>query len=72
MPSNEANVILRGGPARDLPERDRMRRVEDVMARTKLTRADRYEHVEPSIGRVSAAGREPLAYDWAGPTCVAD
>ncbi|MGW7349865.1 DUF5988 family protein [Streptomyces sp. Z26] len=72
MGSNEANVILRGGPAQDLPERDRVRRVDDITARIKLVRSDRYEHFEPSTERVSVEGRELLAFDWTGSTYVAE
>ncbi|AXK33719.1 hypothetical protein DVA86_14705 [Streptomyces armeniacus] len=72
MRSSEANVILRGGPARDLPEQERIRRVEDVTVRIKLMRSNRYEHFEPSTDRVSVEGHELLAFDWAGSTYVAE
>lgn len=72
MGSSEANVILRGGPVRDLPEQERIRRVEDVTARIKLVRSDRCEHFEPSTDRLSVEGRELLVFDWSGSTYVAE
>lgn len=70
--SNEANVILQGGPVRDLPEQERIRTVEDTSARIKLTRSNRYEHFEPSTEKISFEGRELQVFDWAGSTYVAE
>ncbi|OEV04864.1 DUF5988 family protein [Streptomyces oceani] len=70
MRSNEANVLLRGGPLRHLPEQERTRCVSDPTAPVKVMRSNRYDHFEPSTETVLVEGQELLAFDWSGSTYV--
>lgn len=72
MLTNEANVMLRGGPSPHLADEDRVRHVTDRKATLKLMRGNRYEHFEPTAEKVRYGDRELQVFVWAGYTYLAE
>lgn len=64
------NVVLHGGPA--IPDRDRVRYVEDTTERFKLFRGNRYEHFDPTGETSLHLGEELLVFTWIQSTFVAE
>ncbi|WP_043489106.1 MULTISPECIES: DUF5988 family protein [Streptomyces] len=72
MQMPKANVILRGGPASQLPEGERVRYVADAAISLKLPRGNRYEHFEPSPETINHDGVDLQVFTWTRVTYVAE
>lgn len=68
----EANVILRGGPAADLPDHERIRYVPDPGATLKLARGNHYAHFTPTTETVPHGERALRVFRWTRTTYVAE
>ncbi|MGO4425034.1 DUF5988 family protein [Streptomyces sp. MCAF7] len=67
-----ANVILRGGPASQMPETERVRYVADPAFSLKLQRGNRYEHFEPTQETVQHGEDHLQVFTWTRVTYVAE
>ncbi|MFT2014445.1 DUF5988 family protein [Streptomyces sp. 796.1] len=70
--AEEANVILRGGPAADLPDHERIRYVHDPGATLKLHRGNHYAHFAPTAETVPHGERALRVFHWTRTTYVAE
>ncbi|HZG04084.1 MAG TPA: DUF5988 family protein [Streptomyces sp.] len=72
MPTNEVNIILHGGPATQLPERERVRYLPDTASTFKMLSGNRYAHFEPTTEFVRLDDRELQVFSWTRYTYVAE
>jgi hypothetical protein len=71
--ATQPNVILRGGPALELAEAERLCHVSTLVDKIKLLRGHRYEHFERSSDMwTQPDGHELHVYNWTGFTRVAE
>ncbi|MBP8532285.1 DUF5988 family protein [Streptomyces sp. MK37H] len=70
--SPRANVLLRGGPASQMSEAERVRYVADPALSLKIQRGNRYEHFEPTPETVSHDGSDLQVFAWSRVTYVAE
>ncbi|WEV28799.1 DUF5988 family protein [Streptomyces sp. 71268] len=68
----EANIILRGGPAEDLPDHERIRYVRDPGSMLKLPRGNHYAHFAPTAETVAHGERALRVFRWTRTTYVAE
>ncbi|AVV46596.1 DUF5988 family protein [Streptomyces sp. ID05-04B] len=70
---NQPNAILKGGPAFQLTDEDRIRYIADTTTKIKLLKGNRYEHFEPTHTTITHNNDQQLhVYTWTGYTCVAE
>jgi Family of unknown function (DUF5988) len=68
----QANTVLVGGPANDLPFDQRLRRVDDAGETVKVPGGNRYDHYRPTGEVHIHDGRQLRVYVWAHRTYVAE
>ncbi|MEU3959527.1 DUF5988 family protein [Streptomyces buecherae] len=68
----EANIILRGGPAEDLPDHERVRYVPDPGSMFKLPRGNHYAHFAPTTETVAHGEHALRVFRWTRTTYVAE
>ncbi|MDX3803178.1 DUF5988 family protein [Streptomyces sp. AK04-3B] len=69
---HQPNAILKGGPAFQLTDEDRIRFIADTTTKVKILKGNRYEHFEPTDTTITANDRQLHVYTWSGYTHVAE
>lgn len=72
MSAKNVNALLRGGPAAQLTDHDRIRHVGDADHSVKILRGNRYEHFEPTSEFTRHQGRRLRVFVWTHHTFVAE
>ncbi|MBB5937283.1 DUF5988 family protein [Streptomyces zagrosensis] len=70
--AEEANVILRGGPAAEFPDHERIRYVPDPRSTLKLPRGNHYAHFAPTTETIPHGTHDLQVFLWTGTTYVAE
>lgn len=72
MSAKNVNALLRGGPAAQLTDHERIRYVAETDRSVKILQGNRYEHFEPTSEFTRHEGQNLCVFVWTHSTYVAE